>query len=34
MLGEDKFFEVNFQTLNIPIVQVKADEKLHILGKI
>jgi hypothetical protein len=34
MLGEDKFFEVNFQKLNIPIAQVKADEKLHIMGKI
>ena len=34
MLGEDKFFEVDFQKLNVPVVQVKAEEKLHIMAKI
>ena len=34
MLGEDKFFEVDFQKLNVPVVQVKAEEKLHIIAKI
>jgi len=33
-LGADKFFEIDFQKLNFPTPQVKAEEKLHIMAKI
>ena len=34
MLLEEKFFEVDFQKLDVPVLQVRAREKLHIMAKI